>query len=76
MKEDTVHVLVAMGMIVPMVMAVVVMTMLKAENPDQVDQQASKAYCQQFAYAVHFTARGQTLHRLIDDFHTDDPGIC
>lgn len=43
MQEDAVHVLIAMRMIVAMIMAVMSMTVLEAEDSDQVDCEASNA---------------------------------
>jgi hypothetical protein len=42
-QEYAVHILIAMGMIVTMIMAVMGMTVLEAEDSDQVDCKASNA---------------------------------
>jgi hypothetical protein len=54
-QEDAVHVLIAMRVVVSVIVAMM-MTMLKAEDTDEVDSQTSNANNQQLPDTLHLTS--------------------
>lgn len=50
------HVFIAMSMVMSMVMTVMVVSVLEAENADQVDKQASYTNGKQFTDTVHLAS--------------------
>ena len=74
MEEDTVHVLIAMRVIVAMVVAMVVVAVLKTENANEIYQEPSKTNGEQFSDAMHFTSGRKPLYRFVDNFDTYNPG--
>lgn len=72
-QKYTVHVFISMRMIMSVVVTVVVVTMLEAENSNQVYKQTRNADNQELTDPMHLASRRQALHRLVDDLNADDP---
>lgn len=58
-----------------MVVAVaVVVTMIKSHDTDEIHEKTSNTDDEELAKTVHLAPGRKSLHRLVDDFNTDDPG--
>lgn len=51
------HILIAMRVVMSMIVTMMVMTVLEAEDSDQVDRESSNADSEQFTDAMHLAAR-------------------
>jgi hypothetical protein len=56
MQENAMHVLIAMSMVMSVIMTMMVVSVLEAENADQVDKQASYTNGKQFTDTVHLAS--------------------
>jgi hypothetical protein len=76
MQENSMHVFVAMRVIVTVVMSMVGMSMLETKDTDQVHSQPGNTDSQEFTDAMHLATRRQPLHCLVDNLQADDPADC
>ncbi|KAI9932498.1 hypothetical protein MW887_008739 [Aspergillus wentii] len=76
MKEDTMHILIAMRMRMTVSMVMPVMGMVERHDADKVHNKTSRADGQELANTGHLAPGGQPFYRLVDDFDTYDPESC
>jgi hypothetical protein len=79
-QEDALHVLVVVGMAVPVVVVAVIvrvsmsmMCVAKSSETHDVDEEAENTDDQEFVQSVQLVAFPQTLECVKDDLYTDKP---